>query len=199
MARNQGQTGLSFYGIPQHHILITSTLHPVAHRHADKQCPDKDRLQGTVTTCPVAPGTSILPFPHPSDLSGAPSSPYSIQVPWQCCHTSKIQLNEHISSQFSHNTLTGSEDNNEVIITNTTQKSVTLGLLKLALNKPVHSHSTTHSPSLSSLEHQHCLSTPVLPADQAPRPQSSAVTWLLSENSAAQAAHAIEQTFTSLC
>ena len=78
---------------------------------------------------------------------------------------------------------------------NIAQKSVTLGLLKLTLNKLIHSHSTMRSPSLSSLKHHHCITMPALPRQTGL--QSSAMTWLLSENSTAQVADAIEQTFTA--
>lgn len=46
---------------------------------------------------------------------------------------------------------------------NTAQTTVTLELLKLTLNKLIRSHSTMRSPSLSSLKHHHCITTPALP------------------------------------
>lgn len=67
----------------------------------------------------------------------------------------------------------------------TAQKSVTLGLLKLTLNKLIDCHSSTGSPLLSTLQH-HCSITAVPPRRAACMAQSSLVTWLLPENSTAQ-------------
>lgn len=78
------------------------------------------------------------------------------------------------------------EDNDKVIITmNTAQKSVTLGLLKLTLNKLIHCHSSM--PLLSTLQHHCAITTPVPPSRAVCTAQSSVVTRLLPENSTAQA------------
>lgn len=62
----------------------------------------------------------------------------------------------HLQNPINWACFTGLEDSNKVrIIMITAQKSVTLGLLKLTLNKLIPYHSSTGSPLLSTLQH-HC-------------------------------------------
>lgn len=57
----------------------------------------------------------------------------------------------HLQNPINWARFTGLEDNNKVIIImNTAQKSVTLGLLKLTLNKLIDCHSSIGSPLLRS-------------------------------------------------
>lgn len=79
-------------------------------------------------------------------------------------HTGSMQLN--LQNPINWACFTGLEDNNKVIILmNTVQKSVTLGLLKLTLNKLIYCHSSIGSPVLSTLQHH--FSIPVVPPSRA--------------------------------
>lgn len=76
------------------------------------------------------------------------------------------------------------------------QKRATLGSLKLTLNELIHPHGTfAELPEAPPLHH----GTGASRADQSARRQGSAMARLLSEDSAAQVADAIEQTFTAAC
>lgn len=92
----------------------------------------------------------------------------------------------HLQNPVNWACFTGLEDYDKVIIImNTAQISVTLGLLKLTLNKLIHCHSSM--PLLSTLQHHCSITTPAPPSRAVCMAQSSVVTWLLPENSTAQA------------
>lgn len=90
----------------------------------------------------------------------------------------------HLQNPVNWACFTGLEDNDKVIIImNTGQESVTLGLLRLTLNKLIHCHSSTGSPLLSTLQLHHHSSASSRAACKA---QSPVVTQLLPESSTAQ-------------
>lgn len=93
----------------------------------------------------------------------------------------------HLQNPINWACFTGLEENNKaIIIMKTAQKSVTLGLLKLTLNKVIDCHSSTGSPLLSTLQHHCSIHHGSAPSRAACMAQSSVGTQLLPEDSTAQ-------------